>query len=87
MSSEEWNKQVAATPYLNSNGLENGRIPAGKPCPFLTECGLRMDRCPSPEALKENPFSCAAARLHSMIKKEPSQATPFTKGFLAGKEG
>lgn len=55
--------------YCNSNGLVDGNIPAGKPCPFLDECGLRFDRCPTPDKPKEVDFSCAAARLFSLTKK------------------
>ena len=54
--------------HTNSNGLVNGRIPAGKPCPFETECKLKMERCPTKDSLKTVDFSCAAARAHSIIK-------------------
>jgi hypothetical protein len=52
----------------NSNGLINGKIPAGEQCPFLSECNLRNERCPSAENIKTNDFSCAAARMFSTCK-------------------
>lgn len=42
--------------------LEDGNIPTGKPCPFLSRCQLRVDRCPSPSNVKTGPYSCASAR-------------------------
>lgn len=56
--------------YLNSNGLEDGNIPAGQPCPFWESCKMRTDNCPSQSQPKPRAFSCALARLNSMIKKE-----------------
>ena len=53
--------------YLNSNGLKNGKIPAGKPCPFLDSCSSRNEDCPSDDNLKEKDFPCPAARAHSII--------------------
>lgn len=53
--------------YENSNGLSDGNIPPGGPCPFLSQCGLRVDSCPTTEKPKLGPYSCAAARAHSMI--------------------
>jgi hypothetical protein len=55
--------------YYNENGLVDGNIPIGKACPFIDECKLKMDRCPTQEKPKTVPFSCAAARLHSLLKK------------------
>jgi hypothetical protein len=52
----------------NSNGLIGGNIPAGNSCPFLSECSLRNERCPSAENIKTNDFSCAAARMFSTCK-------------------
>ena len=54
--------------YLNSNGLVRGLIPPRTPCPFFEECGRREDRCPNEINLKEHHFSCALARLHSIVK-------------------
>ncbi len=57
--------------YLNTNGLVNGNIPKGQPCPFLAECKFRVDNCPSAEKPNtEHDYSCAAARFHSMLKKK-----------------
>lgn len=55
--------------YLNANGLKDGNIPAGNACPFLSECGLKFDRCPTSDKPKQVDFSCAAARLFSLTKK------------------
>jgi hypothetical protein len=53
--------------FTNSNGLVNGCIPKGQPCPFLDKCECKNDRCPT----VENPnltfnFSCAVARAFSI---------------------
>jgi hypothetical protein len=55
--------------YLDSNGLEDGKIPAGNCCPAIKECGLRNERCPSESNLLDGPYSCAGARLWSLIRK------------------
>lgn len=45
-----------------------GRVPKGKPCPFISIC-LRVDeRCPSEANTKDNDFSCALARGLSIDK-------------------
>ena len=54
--------------YLDENGLVGGRIPAGQPCNFYKICDVRMDRCPRAEKLSKRNFSCAAARLFSLIE-------------------
>jgi hypothetical protein len=56
--------------YLNANGLVDGNIPAGQACPFAGECNRIMERCPTEDNLKAVAFSCALARLNSLIKKE-----------------
>lgn len=56
--------------FLNRNGLVNGIILAGTPCPFEEECVILNDRCPQKNDLKEYPYSCAAARAFSMSKIE-----------------
>jgi hypothetical protein len=56
--------------HLNTNGLVDGNIPAGHSCPFLADCLTRRAWCPSNDgmqALRDVPYSCAAARAHSMI--------------------
>lgn len=52
---------------LNSNGLVNGNIPKGQPCPFHVNCKMGNERCPVEGNTKEVDFSCAAARAHSMV--------------------
>lgn len=57
--------------HTNSNGLVHGDIPAGDPCPWHDSCHAFNEGCPSPENLKPHPFSCALARLHSIILNGP----------------
>ena len=59
--------------HTNANGLVGGDIPAGQPCPFLSECNLRMDRCPSPENLLPHGFSCGCARAISITKRPKNE--------------
>lgn len=47
---------------------ENGNIPAGQACPFLLVCEMRCGRCPDTLIAKARPYSCAAARAHSLIR-------------------
>ena len=59
--------------YCNTNGLVDGNIPKGQPCPFLSKCGLKNERCPT----KEKPnnlydYSCAAARAWSLCQEQPN---------------
>lgn len=58
--------------YLNLNGLVDGLIPVGKPCPFTLECELSTPFCPN-GSNKNNDFSCAAARAFSLdsLQKNP----------------
>jgi hypothetical protein len=63
----------AQVSYLNSNGLVDGNIPAGSACPFIGNCQMKNERCPSEEKVKPHTFSCALARLNSMIKKSDSE--------------
>lgn len=56
------------TTFLHSFGLVDGNIPAGIGCPFANECGMRQAHCPTAERPREVPFSCGAARLHSMVR-------------------
>ncbi len=54
--------------FRDTNGLTAGLIPAGKPCPFLDKCKLKVHTCPGVDGkTRLNNFSCAAARLHSAI--------------------
>lgn len=53
--------------YLNTNGLVDGNIPANKPCPFYAECKRKTGYCPSETNLLAHTFSCALARLNSII--------------------
>ena len=56
--------------YYNANGLVHGNIPADKECPFWETCGRRTENCPSESNgnLRSHPFSCALARLASLVK-------------------
>jgi hypothetical protein len=63
--------------YMNSNGLENGLIPAGRICPFLSQCKLMVvDRCPSEKHQPPGAYSCAAARLWSITIKAREEGHP-----------
>jgi hypothetical protein len=53
--------------YTNSNGLVDGNIPAGQACPFVGECVMKNERCPTEGNVKQCAYSCALARLHSVI--------------------
>lgn len=55
--------------YLNANGLVNGEIPEGQPCPFASECAMCHHRCPTAERPRPFNFSCGLARFYSMGKK------------------
>lgn len=55
--------------FLNANGLVDGNIPAGKPCPFLKECKMVFDRCPTEDNPKNIDFSCAGARGFSICRE------------------
>jgi hypothetical protein len=56
------------TEYRDSNGLVQGMIPAGQPCPFLSRCKFKVHTCPGVDGkTKGNHFSCAAARAFSLI--------------------
>lgn len=52
--------------HLNTNGLVDGNIPAGQSCPFVERCSARTTRCPVDNDTLPWPFSCAAARAHSI---------------------
>jgi len=64
--------------HTNSNGLVNGNIPAGQACHFLGHCKFKQTSCPSTERPHTNPFSCAAARLHSMVSEVKAKGSAFT---------
>lgn len=69
---------MSAMDYYNENGLVGGEIPAGQECPFLKECGLRTDNCPSRERgniRRNHGFSCAAARAFSLVKSNEKSKT------------
>jgi hypothetical protein len=53
--------------FLHANGLVAGRIPAGTACAFANECGMRQAHCPVEGSVRGLPFSCGAARFHSMV--------------------
>lgn len=67
--------------WCNCNGLVDGKIPAGKPCPFEKKCGHPLPKCPVEGKPREVDFSCALARGLSLCKcsdeeraKEPDSA-------------
>jgi hypothetical protein len=53
--------------FLNANGLVDGLIPIGDPCPFHETCAYKTGNCPTEDNPKQNPFSCGLARLHSIL--------------------
>jgi len=55
--------------YTNTNGLVDGCIPEGQPCPFAGDCKMKTDNCPVEGRVKANKFSCALARLNSLISE------------------
>lgn len=54
--------------FLNENGLVNGLIPAGHPCPFYKACAALHEICPTDEHKLQVDFSCAFARAWSITK-------------------
>ena len=52
--------------YRNSNGLVDGNIPEGQPCPWDGNCTMQNERCPTAANPKPNDYSCAFARMHSL---------------------
>lgn len=62
--------------YLDCNGLVNGLIPKGKPCPFLDRCKLVNERCPSESHQPPGNYSCASARLWSITTKAREEDHP-----------
>lgn len=60
---------MSAFNALNMHGLKGGKIPSGEACPFFHGCRRRDGNCPTAEAPKSVDFSCAVARLHSLIKE------------------
>lgn len=60
--------------FCNMNGLVNGKIPKGVQCPFKNKCVFAFHPvngvvCRRPLAMG-NDFSCASARLFSIIERE-----------------
>lgn len=69
--------------YLDANGLVKGLIPAGQACPFLSKCNFKVHTCPGVEGkMKANNFSCAAARLHSMVEENKAHELPIMRRVL-----
>lgn len=69
-------KMIERPDFTNMNGLVAGKIPKGVICPFRNDCTFFTNaknmgswRCKrhDTEAMKNN-FSCATARLFSIIK-------------------
>lgn len=56
--------------FLNTNGLVNGKIPAGTCCSFQEECILfSKEECPNIMYILDTDYSCAAARAFSLDKR------------------
>lgn len=72
--------------YLNENGLVDGNIPAGKPCPWWGKCSMKVERCPSTTSLKPHAYSCALARLNSTIdsSKQKGRSLPLLEKVRDG---
>lgn len=51
--------------HLDRNGLVDGKIPAGKGCPFLSICKSKEKVCPTAESTFAVPYDCEHARMHS----------------------
>lgn len=63
--------------------LVNGLIPAGTVCPFLDKCKMKVHTCPGADnGVKPRDFSCAAARLHDMIKGDDSGFDKTAKALV-----
>ena len=62
--------------FLNSNGLQNGKIPEQSECPFYEQCTWSTPNCPVSDNLKDNAFSCGIARAFSLITSNSNDAMP-----------
>jgi hypothetical protein len=65
-------KEVHIKP-LNLDGLVDGKIPRGKPCPWLSLCQLKNEDCPTIEHPNENDLSCGMAILRSISTVDTSK--------------
>lgn len=69
--------------YLDTNGLIKGMIPAGRACPFLSKCNFKVHTCPGVDGkMKAGNFSCAAARLHSLVEDNKEATLPILRRVL-----
>jgi hypothetical protein len=57
--------------WLDSNGLVAGKIPTGTACHMAKTCNRIAPMCPTEEKPREVDFSCALARLGSLVKLSP----------------
>ncbi len=52
--------------YLNSNGLDNGFIPAYTVCPWNKNCENITSKCPKEGKIISHKYMCAHARFFSL---------------------
>lgn len=64
---EEADKQALRDAFKAMLDQAGWRYHPDLACPFLDDCLLRSERCPSTEQPKPQPFSCAAARAFSLL--------------------
>jgi hypothetical protein len=63
---------MASVDFLNSEGLVDGKIPAGTECPFWVRCALLTKNCPTfnqSSIRTDTTFSCAVARSFSLLQE------------------
>lgn len=56
-----------ANNHENTHGLTDGKIPSGKACPWINNCALRVQTCPTERTAHPTPYSCGLARFHSLM--------------------
>jgi len=52
--------------FWNANGLKNGIIPAGRPCPWISSCAKKTKECPKETRPHLDGYSCDQSRLFSI---------------------
>lgn len=55
------------TDHNNANGLIDGGIPEDKACPWINNCAMRVQTCPTERTAHPTPYSCGLARFHSLM--------------------
>lgn len=53
---------------MRGRKLVDGLIPSGTVCPFLKDCNLVDEHCPSEDSLKVVRYNCSAARAHDLLQ-------------------